>query len=75
MEMELLQNLLKYSWIIKVVPSSAKLVGTLDLVSAENVAMGTIGRVMGGAKTSTTAPAATVIYVHQTGDLCSPSQT
>ena len=70
MEMELLQNLLKYSRIMKAVPSSEKLVGTLDLVSAENVAKGIVGRVM-EAKVSATAPAA-VVYVHQTGDLCLP---
>lgn len=69
MEMELLQNLLKYSRMMKAVPSSEKLVGTLDLVSAENVAKGIVGRVM-GAKVSATAPA--VVYVHQTGDLCLP---
>ena len=54
---------------MKAVPSSAKLVGALDLVLAETVAKGTICRVMGGAKASTTAA---VIYVHQTGDLCLP---
>ena len=71
MEMELLQNLLKYSRIIKAVPSSDKLVGTLDLVSAENVAKGIISRAIGAEKVFATVPTG-VNYVHQTGDLRLP---
>lgn len=56
---------------MKAVPSSDKLVGTLDLVSAENVAKGIVGRAMGAEEVSATAPAA-VVYVYQTGDLCLP---
>ena len=69
--MELLQNLLKYSRLMKAVPSSDKLVGTLDLVSAENVAKGIISRAIGAEKVFATVPTA-VIYVHQTGDLRLP---
>ena len=71
MEMELLQNLLKYSRIMKAVPSSDKLVGTLDLVSAEKVAKGIVGRAMRAEEVSATTPAA-VVYVHQTGDFRLP---
>ena len=70
-DMELLQNLLKYSRIMKAVPNTAKLVGALDLVSVENVAAGIVGSVTGASSSSAVIPS-NVQYLHQTGDLCLP---
>ena len=69
LEMELLQNLLKYSRLMKAVPVSEKLQGSVDLVSAENVAQGIVGRAM---ETRSSFPSPSVKYVHQTGDFCLP---
>ncbi|KAL8678456.1 MAG: hypothetical protein Q9186_005194 [Xanthomendoza sp. 1 TL-2023] len=71
MEMELLQNLLKYSRLMKAVIVSSKLQGELDLVSAENVAAGIVSRAIASREGLLDAPAG-VTYVHQTGDFCLP---
>ena len=70
-EMELIQNLLKYSRLMKAVMVSSKLQGDLDLVSVENVAAGIVSSALEGREGSLDAPA-TVRYVHQTGDFCLP---
>ena len=46
-ETELLQNLLKYSRLLRATPASDKLRGTLNLVSVESVAKGIVGMALG----------------------------
>ena len=67
-EMELLQNLLKYSRLMKAVPNPEKLVGSLDFVTVENVANGIMDCVLNGVSRQGEG----VEYVHQTGDFCLP---
>lgn len=68
-EMEFLQNLFKYSRLLKAVPSSDKLQGVIDLVSAENVAQGIVASALGGNRSPGSQ---SVTYIHQTGDFRLP---
>ncbi|KAI4118131.1 MAG: hypothetical protein LQ345_001755 [Seirophora villosa] len=70
-QIELLQNLLKYSRLMRAIIVSPKLQGELDLVSAENVASGIVGKAIEGQECLHNMPAR-VTYVHQTRDLCLP---
>ena len=69
-DMELLQNLLKYSRLMHATPVSEKLQGALDLVTAEHVAEGIVGCAI--QEHSPSSGVAAVSYVHQTGDFCLP---
>ena len=73
-EMELLQNLLKYSRLLRATPASDKLRGTLDLVSVVSVEKGIVGMAL-----EKRSPShhhhhykEQVTYVHQTGDFSLP---
>ena len=68
-EMELLQNLLKYSRLMRAMPTSEKLRGALDLVSVESVAKGVVGMAL---EKRSPSHEEKVTYVHQTGDFCLP---
>lgn len=69
-EMELLQNLLKYSRLMRATPASRKLRGALDLVSVESVAKGIVAMALDAR--SSLSHEAKVVYVHQTGDFRLP---
>ncbi|KAL8730920.1 MAG: hypothetical protein Q9181_004492 [Wetmoreana brouardii] len=78
-EWELLQNLFKYSRVMKATMASDLLQGSLDFVAVENVAKDIVGKAIDDdqevAFSSRAAPATTaapVTYVHQTGDFCLP---
>ena len=68
-EMELLQNLLKYSRLMRATPASEKLKGALDLVSVESVAKGIVDMAL---EMRSPFYGTKVTYVHQTGDFCLP---
>lgn len=68
-EMEFLPNLFKYSRLLKAVPSSDKVQGEIDLVSAENVAKGIVASALGGNQPSGSQR---ITHIHQTGDFCLP---
>ncbi|KAL8706325.1 MAG: hypothetical protein Q9201_000608 [Fulgogasparrea decipioides] len=80
-ETEFLQNLFKYSRAMKATMASDLLQASLDFVAAENVAKDIIANAIAGdqeqrlldaSPITTTAAAAVVTYVHQTGDFCLP---
>ena len=68
-EMELLQNLFKYSRLLRATPASENFKGALDLVSVESVAKGIVGMALG---TRSHSYGQEVTYVHQTGGFCLP---
>ena len=68
-EMELLQNLFKYSRLLRATPASEKLKGALDLVSVESVAEGIVAMAL---EMGSPSYGTKVTYVHQTGGFCLP---
>ncbi|KAA6407229.1 MAG: hypothetical protein FRX48_09031 [Lasallia pustulata] len=66
--LDLLQNLLKYSRVMKAVPVSENLRGALDLISVEHVSEGVVEEVMQNCPDAERM----VRYTHQTGDLDLP---
>ena len=68
-EMELLQNLFKYSRLLRATPAIENLKGALDLVSVESVAKGVVGMAL---EMRPSSYGTRVTYVHQSGEFRLP---